>query len=106
MTEFIDRNTFYHLVSLAAIEIDESEGEYLRQELNHQIRAVQELAAIPMDDETPPASHGITYTPQNSQAFREDLWEAFEKPEEILSQAPQTQDGYIVVPDIPHETLE
>jgi Asp-tRNA(Asn)/Glu-tRNA(Gln) amidotransferase C subunit len=41
-----------------------------------------------------------------SQAPRADVWEPCENPEEILAQAPQAEDSYIVVPDIPHTKLD
>jgi aspartyl-tRNA(Asn)/glutamyl-tRNA(Gln) amidotransferase subunit C len=106
MTEPITPEIFAHLVALAALELDEKEGEYLRGQLNHQLNAIRELEAIPLDASLPTTSHGIPYTQQISPAPREDQWQPFERPEEILAQAPKLEDGYIVVPDIPHTDLE
>jgi len=75
MSESISQQTFDHLVGLAALELDQEQAAYLLRELNHQLKAIHELEAIP-------------------------------NPGEILSQAPENRDGYIVVPDIPHTTLE
>lgn len=97
---------FNHLVGLAALELSAEEAEYLRQELNNQIKSIEELEAIPLIDETPITSHGVPYTPEITPAARSDEWIACPNPEEILSQAPETKDGYVIVPDIPHTDIE
>jgi len=48
----------------------------------------------------------VPYPPANRPPLREDEWEPCENPEEILAQAPQVEDGYIIVPDIPHTELD
>lgn len=106
MSDSIDRETFDHLVGLAALELDEAQAEYLLRELNHQLTAIHELAAIPLDDSVPASLHGVAYTPGTSAALREDTWLPHAEPAEIIKQAPETREGYIVVPDIPHTTLE
>jgi aspartyl/glutamyl-tRNA(Asn/Gln) amidotransferase C subunit len=106
MNELIDQETFAHLVDLAALQLDAGEAEYLRHQLNSQLNAIHELEAIPLEDDVPAARHGVTYTPAVSPEPREDTWVPYPHPEEILEQAPQTEDGYIVVPDIPHTNLE
>lgn len=106
MTDEITRTLFDHLVELAALELDDSEAEYLRQQLNNQLKAIHELAAIPLDAEENITSHGVPYTPAILPALREDEWVPNEHPEEILAQAPEVQDGYIAVPEIPHTKLE
>ncbi|KPL82367.1 hypothetical protein SE15_09325 [Thermanaerothrix daxensis] len=104
--ETIDPATFAHLVHLAALELDEAQAEYLRRELNRQLGAIHELEAIPLDDSVPITSHGVPYTPEISPPLREDDWQPFSDAAEILGQAPQVEEGYVVVPDIPHTTLE
>ena len=106
MTENITPETFAHLVDLAAFELDSQEAEYIRRELNKQLTAIRELEAIPLDKDMPVTSHGVPYTPQSSPRLREDEWQPYDDPAAIISQAPQHEEGYIVVPDIPHETLE
>lgn len=106
MVEEITVDVFRHLVALAALELDEAEAEYLRRELNKQLKAIHELEAIPLPPETPPASHGVPYTPEITPPIRQDEWQPDPGREDILAQAPQSQDGYIVVPEIPHEELE
>lgn len=106
MSDLISVETFNHLVGLAALELDEEQAEYLRRELNNQLKSINELEAIPLDDEIVVTSHGVPYTAATSPLLREDVWQPYPAPEEILAQAPETEDGYIVVPDIPHTTLE
>lgn len=106
MPDTITADIFNHLVDLAALELTPKEAEYLRGQLNNQLRAINELAAIPLPEGTPPAAHGVPYTTQNSQTPRGDEWIPFEDTTGIIGQAPEVEDGYIVVPDIPHTTLE
>lgn len=102
----ITPDLFDHLVLLAALELPTEEAEYLRRELNNQLKAIHELEAIPLDAGTQPTSHGVPYTPAITPAPREDDWAPHPNPEEILEQAPEVEDGYVVVPDIPHTELE
>lgn len=106
MSDPITPEIFVYLVELAALELDEKQAEYLRHQLNNQLRAINELEAIPLDKDVPAALHGVPYSEAVSPALRKDEWRAFPNPAELLEQAPQTEDGYIVVPDIPHTTLE
>ncbi len=106
MTDTITPDIFNHLVELAALELTPQEAEYLRGQLNNQLRAISELASIPLPEGTSPAAHGVPYTAENSQAPRGDEWLPFTDAIGIIGQAPQVEDGYIVVPDIPHTTLE
>ncbi len=106
MSEEITPELFEHLVALAAFAFDPEEAEYLRRELNNQLKAIHQLEAVPLDSDVPLAAHGITFTPQISADLREDEWAPYEQPEDILAQAPQVEDGYIVVPDIPSTKLE
>lgn len=106
MPNTITPEIFDHLVLLAALELSPEEAEYLRRQLNNQLNAIHELERIPVDKDTPLASHGIPYTPQITPPIRGDEWHPFPRPEEILEQAPETEDGYIIVPEIPHTELE
>ena len=105
MTDQITTELFEHLVQLAALELSRDEAEYLRRELNNQLKAIQELEAIPLSPETESTSHGVPYTPATIPAVRADEWIPHPNPEEILAQAPETEERYIIVPDIPHEEL-
>ncbi|MEN6409413.1 MAG: aspartyl/glutamyl-tRNA amidotransferase subunit C [Anaerolineaceae bacterium] len=106
MSDEISPEIFNHLVGLAALELTADEGEYLRRQLNNQLNAIRELEAIPLSADVPLASHGVPYTLENSTTPREDEWRPYPNVQAILAQAPQFEEGYIVVPDIPHTTLE
>jgi aspartyl-tRNA(Asn)/glutamyl-tRNA(Gln) amidotransferase subunit C len=105
MPEEITREIFDHLVELAALEMDEEEAEYLQRELNNQLNAIHELEAIQIDSETPITSHGVPYTKTISASLREDEILPCEEADDIVGQAPEVEDRYIVVPDIPTEEL-
>ena len=106
MSDPIDTESFAHLVELASFEFEPSQAEYLRDQLNKQLKSINELAAIPLDDDIPPARHGIPYPTQNCPPIREDKTEAIPDRDDLTGQFPQFEDGYVIVPDIPHQTLE
>jgi len=106
MSEQITVEIFEHLVGLAALQLDPDQAEYLRQQLNNQLKAIRELEAIPVGEEIPISLHGVPYGVEGSAVPREDAWQKYPDPAEILAQAPRVEDGYIVVPDIPHTTLK
>ena len=106
MNDPITPEVFHHLVQLAALELTPEEGEYIRRQLNNQLKAIHELEAIPLDASITITSHGVPYTAQTSQPPRPDEWIPYPDVDELLAQAPQIEDRYIVVPDIPHTTLE
>jgi aspartyl/glutamyl-tRNA(Asn/Gln) amidotransferase C subunit len=106
MTESITPEVFSHLAQLAAFELPPEEAEYLRQQLNNQLKAVRELVSIPIGQDVPPSTHGVTFSPEISPPIRPDEWLPFPFTQEILSQVPEKEDGYIVVPETPHTELE
>jgi aspartyl-tRNA(Asn)/glutamyl-tRNA(Gln) amidotransferase subunit C len=106
MSDAITPEIFAHLVLLAALELDAEEAEYLRRELNNQLKAIHELEAIPLDPETLFTSHGVPYTADITPPARTDEWIPYLDAAKILQQAPQMNQDYIIVPDIPHTELE
>lgn len=106
MSDLITPEVFAKLVDLAALELSPEEGEYIRQQLNNQLKAIQELEAIPLDKSLPANLHGVPYPPKFSPPLRSDEWKPMTDPASILAQAPESAENYIVVPDIPHTELE
>ncbi len=106
MPDEITPEIFRHLADLAALEMDEQEAEYLRAELNRQLKAIHELEAIKFSASTMITSHGVPYTPEISAPLRQDEIIPCEEAKDILAQAPELEEGYIQVPDIPSEELE
>lgn len=105
MSEEITREIFDKIVELAALELEEDEAEYIRRQLNDQLTAIKELEAVPLDEDTPPAAHGVPYTETVSASPRKDEHDPFLKPEEIFGVAPEEDERYFITPDIPHEDL-
>ena len=106
MSDTISIELFNHLVELAALELTPAEGEYLRGQLNGQLKAIAELERIPVPEEVPPAAHGVAFPGSFRPALRAD--EARVDPalaERILKQAPEIDERYFVVPEIPHTDL-
>jgi aspartyl/glutamyl-tRNA(Asn/Gln) amidotransferase C subunit len=106
MSKEITPELFTHLVVLAALELGSDEADYLRKQMNNQLKAINELALIPLDSELAAASHGIAYSPEISSKNRKDEWSAHPEPDKLLKQAPEIENGYIVVPEIPHKDLD
>ena len=106
MSDQITPEIFDHLVDLAALELGANQAEYLRKQLNNQLKAIRELEAIPLDASVPISLHGVPFTEAESAKPRNDEWHPYADVKDILKQAPQLEDGYIVVPDIPHTTLK
>lgn len=106
MADKISREDFQRLAELASLELPEKEAEYLRGELNKQMVSIEVLESIPIDAEADSAAHGLPYTDFNSAVPREDAARQDPNRQEILDQAPELEDGYIVVPDISHQELE
>jgi len=104
MPDEITPELFEHLVELAALELEPEEAEALRRQLNNQLNVIHELAAIDITG-VPITTHGVPYGPVLSQPLRPDAVQDCDDPEAILAQAPQVEDRYVVVPDIPHEEL-
>lgn len=105
MADEITPQIFQHLVDLAALELDDKESDYLRRELNSQLKAIRELEAIDVAMDIPITSHGVPYTDATSPALRADETQPSTFADAILAQAPQRDGRYVVVPDIPHTEL-
>jgi aspartyl/glutamyl-tRNA(Asn/Gln) amidotransferase C subunit len=97
---------FQHLVRLAQFDLTTEQGEYLRRQLNDQLKSIRQLEAIEVDEDTPITSHGVPYAPDILPSIRPDTIKGSGLADEILEGAPEKEDRYFVVPDIPHEELE
>jgi len=106
MKNEISPEVFERLVELAALRLDAQESEYLRQQLNLQLAAIHELESIPLDTGLQITSPGVPYPAELRQPLREDQWQPSPAVERIVAQAPQFEDGYIIVPEIPHKKLD
>lgn len=105
MSEEITREVFDHLVELAALELTAEEAEYIRQQLNAQLKAIHALEAIQLDSSLTITSHGVPFTAAISAPPRADEWLPFADRADLLAEAPDLEGGYIIVPEIPHTEL-
>ena len=106
MPDEISPDLFTRLSVLAALDLDPRESEYLRRQLNGQLKAIAELERIAVPDDVPPAAHGVPFPPDIRPPLRAD--QAMVDPvlaARILRQAPEGEEGYFVVPDIQHTQL-
>ncbi len=106
MSDEITPELFAHLVELAALELTPEESEYLREQLNGQLKAIRELERIPVPDDVPLAAHGVPYPAAIRPPLRADEIRPSPSAEKILQQAPEVEEGYFVVPEIPHTDLD
>ena len=102
----IDPETFSHLIELASFEFEPDQADYLRDQLNNQLRTIEELEAVPIDEDLTVEIHGVSYPQSLSQALREDTSSIFPDRNELIGQFPRFEDGYVIVPDIPHQDLD
>ena len=105
MSEPITPELFAYLVELAALELEPAEAEYLRGQLNSQLKAIAELERIALPDDVPPAAHGVSFSAEARPALRADEPRPDPAAARILAQAPEVDEGYFVVPDIPHTDI-
>jgi aspartyl/glutamyl-tRNA(Asn/Gln) amidotransferase C subunit len=101
----IDPETFSHLIELASFEFEPGQADYLLDQLNRQLKTIDELAAVPIDESLPMEIHGVPYPAENSQGLRSDTTSSFPDLDFLTSQFPQFEEGYVIVPDIPHQEL-
>jgi len=106
MDDQISIEVFNRLVELAALELSQEQAAYLHRQLNNQLRAIHELASIPIDNALEANLHGVPYVAAARPALRPDTTKSCEDTAEILSQVPQLENGLIVVPDIQHISLK
>ena len=106
MPDEISPDLFARLSVLAALELDPRESEYLRHQLNGQLKAIAELERIAVPDDLPPAAHGVPFPPDIRPPLRSDEAVVDARlAERILRQAPEGEEGYFVAPDIQHTQL-
>lgn len=107
MTEkvIITKEMFEQFAQVGEVELTPAEAESMIAKMNEQIKVIDQLSAIPLDADMPAVVHGNPYPQEIRIPLREDVWTPFENVDGILAEAPRTQDGYIVAPDVPHQKL-
>ena len=105
LDEVVGEALFAELVQTAAIDLQPDEAEALRKELSLKMEVIRQLEIIPLSDSISPVIHGNPYPPAIRCGLREDKWIPFDAPDAIVRQAPLSQDGFIVSPDVPHQRI-
>ena len=101
----ISKEMFDEFVNVAEVELTPEEADSILAIMNEQLKVIHELAAIPVEADLPPVVHGNPFPVEIQAPLREDIWIPFEHPEEIVKSAPRCRDGYIISPDVAHQTL-
>jgi aspartyl/glutamyl-tRNA(Asn/Gln) amidotransferase C subunit len=101
----ISKEMLNEFIQVAEIKLTDEEKASILATMNDQLKVIHELAAIPVEPGMPPVIHGNPFPVEIQAPLREDVWIPFDHPEEIVNLAPRHRDGYIVSPDVPHQTL-
>lgn len=91
----VDAATVKRVAHLARIAVDDPTAERLTSELNQIIGFVESLSSVDVADVEPMTSVVATRL-----KMRTDAVTAGETPSEILANAPESDDGYFLVPKV------
>lgn len=91
----IDRETARRVAHLARIEIAEADLDGMARELSRILAFMDQLAEVDVEGVEPMTS----VTPMKL-PWREDVVTEGNRREDILANAPETRDGYFVVPKV------
>ena len=91
----LDEATVARIARLARIAVPEEELEPLATELSHILEWIEQLNEVDTEGVAP-----MTSVAAMKLAWREDRVTDGGRPEDILANAPERQDGYFVVPKV------
>jgi aspartyl-tRNA(Asn)/glutamyl-tRNA(Gln) amidotransferase subunit C len=91
----VDLNAVRRIAHLARIEVNEEETPHLQAEINAILKFVEALNAVDVDGVEPMTSVIPMRLP-----MREDVVTDGEIASLVLANAPQTEDGFFVVPKV------
>lgn len=91
----LDEATVARIARLARIAVPDDELEPLAGELSHILEWIEQLNEVDTDGVPP-----MTSVAAMKLAWREDRVTDGGRPEDILANAPERQDGYFVVPKV------
>ncbi len=91
----VDASTVRRIAHLARIAVKEEEVEHLKGELNAMLAFVEQLSEVNVEGVEPMTS----VTPM-APRMREDAVTDGGKPEAVLANAPQSDDGFYLVPKV------
>ncbi|MGX1099923.1 Asp-tRNA(Asn)/Glu-tRNA(Gln) amidotransferase subunit GatC [Amorphus sp. MBR-141] len=91
----VDSGTVKHVASLARIAVTPEEAERLTAELNGILAFVDELAEVDVTDVPP-----MTAVVATAMKMREDKVTDGNRLDDVMSNAPDSEDGYYLVPKV------
>ncbi|MDO9413102.1 MAG: Asp-tRNA(Asn)/Glu-tRNA(Gln) amidotransferase subunit GatC [Pseudolabrys sp.] len=91
----VDAQTVRRIARLARIAVAEDEVEHLQGELNAMLAFVEQLSEVNVDGVEPMTS----VTPMAMRMRADDVTDG-ENAEAVLANAPQSDDGYYMVPKV------
>jgi aspartyl-tRNA(Asn)/glutamyl-tRNA(Gln) amidotransferase subunit C len=91
----LDEATVARIAQLARIAVPADELESLATELSHILEWIEQLNEVDTEGVPP-----MTSVAAMKLAWREDRVTDGDRPEDILANAPERQDGYFVVPKV------
>lgn len=91
----LDRTAVDHVARLARLDLSEDERERMQKELTGILEHAEKIQTLDLD-EVPPTSHALPLR----NVFREDVARPSLAPEEVLANAPASEDGRFRVPRI------
>lgn len=91
----VDKGTVKHVASLARLAVTDDEADKLTAELNGILAFVDELSEVDVADVPP-----MTAVVATAMKMRQDKVTDGERTDEVLSNAPDTEDGYYLVPKV------
>jgi aspartyl-tRNA(Asn)/glutamyl-tRNA(Gln) amidotransferase subunit C len=91
----LDEATVARIARLARIAVPADELEPLATELSHILEWIEQLNEVDTEGVPP-----MTSVAAMKLAWREDRVTDGDRPEDILANAPERQDGYFVVPKV------
>ncbi len=92
----VDKSTVQRIASLARIRVPEEELETLAGELSQILDWVEQLEEVDTDGVTPMASSAEGMELR----WRDDVVTDGDKADDVLANAPDTRNGYFVVPKV------
>ena len=91
----VDRETVMRVATLSRISIDETRAEELRDDLNSVLSFVEQLNAVNVEGVEP-----LTSVIDMPIKRREDQATDGDKVDEIIANAPESEDGFFLVPKV------
>jgi len=91
----VDTQTVKRVAHLARIAVSDAEAEALREPLNAILGFVEQLTEVDIEGVEPMTS----VLPMQMKKRRDEVTEGF-RPDDVLANAPDSEDGFFVVPRV------